>query len=31
MEFHVCFVKIHPFQDWNERLGRLIAIKECLK
>lgn len=29
--FHVDFEKIHPFQDGNGRVGRLIAFKECLK
>ena len=23
--------KIHPFQDGNGRVGRIIAFKECLK
>lgn len=31
VEFHVDFEKIHPFQDGNGRVGRLIAFKECLK
>ena len=31
MEFHVQFERIHPFQDGNGRVGRLIAFKECLK
>ena len=31
IEFHVRFEKIHPFQDGNGRVGRLIAFKECLK
>lgn len=31
VEFHVNFEKIHPFQDGNGRVGRLIAFKECLK
>ncbi len=31
VEFHVHFEKIHPFQDGNGRVGRLIAFKECLK
>lgn len=31
VEFHVKFEKIHPFQDGNGRVGRLIAFKECLK
>ena len=29
--FHVEFERIHPFQDGNGRVGRLIAFKECLK
>ena len=31
IEFHAKFEKIHPFQDGNGRIGRLIAFKECLK
>lgn len=31
MEFHYHFEKIHPFQDGNGRVGRLIMFKECLK
>ncbi|MCR5490606.1 MAG: Fic family protein [Bacilli bacterium] len=31
VEFHVRFERIHPFQDGNGRVGRLIAFKECLK
>ena len=31
IEFHVKFEKIHPFQDGNGRVGRLIAFKECLE
>lgn len=31
LEFHVEFEKIHPFQDGNGRVGRLIMFKECLK
>ena len=31
LEFHVSFEKIHPFQDGNGRVGRLIMFKECLK
>ena len=28
--FHSDFEHIHPFQDGNGRVGRLIALKECL-
>ena len=31
LEFHVIFERIHPFQDGNGRVGRLIMFKECLK
>lgn len=31
IEFYVRFEKIHPFQDGNGRVGRLIMFKECLK
>ena len=31
IEFHARFEKIHPFQDGNGRIGRMIAFKECLK
>lgn len=31
VEFHYRFEKIHPFQDGNGRVGRLIIFKECLK
>ncbi len=29
--FHYAFERIHPFQDGNGRVGRLIALKECLR
>lgn len=31
IEFHYEFESIHPFQDGNGRVGRLIALKECLR
>ncbi|MBO4319367.1 MAG: Fic family protein [Treponema sp.] len=31
LDFHVRFELIHPFQDGNGRVGRLIMFKECLK
>ena len=31
LEFHVRFERIHPFQDGNGRVGRLVMFKECLK
>ncbi len=31
IQFHAEFEKIHPFQDGNGRVGRLIALKECLR
>lgn len=30
ISFHAEFERIHPFQDGNGRVGRLIALKECL-
>ena len=29
--FHAAFEQIHPFQDGNGRVGRLITLKECLR
>ena len=31
IRFHCEFERIHPFQDGNGRIGRLIALKECLR
>ena len=31
LDFYVKFERIHPFQDGNGRVGRLIMFKECLK
>lgn len=31
IKFHYMFERIHPFQDGNGRVGRLIMFKECLK
>lgn len=31
LDFHYKFERIHPFQDGNGRVGRLIMFKECLK
>jgi Fic family protein len=31
VEYHYRFEKIHPFQDGNGRVGRLIMFRECLR
>ena len=31
LDFHVRFERIHPFDDYNGRIGRLIMVKECLR
>lgn len=31
VKFHVDYETIHPFQDGNDRTGRIIMFKECLK
>ena len=31
IDFHYRFERIHPFQDGNGRVGRLIMLKECLR
>ncbi|MGX8833693.1 Fic family protein [Amedibacillus sp. YH-ame6] len=31
IEFHVMFEHIHPYQDANGRIGRLIMLKQCIE
>ena len=31
IDFHYQFESLHPFQDGNGRVGRLIMFKECLR
>lgn len=31
LDFHVQFERIHPFDDYNGRVGRIIMMKECLR
>ncbi len=31
LEFHVALETIHPFDDYNGRVGRIIMMKECLR
>jgi len=31
VEYHYHFEKIHPFQDGNGRVGRLVMFRECLR
>ena len=31
LSFHIAFEQIHPFADYNGRLGRILMLKECLR
>lgn len=31
LDFHVRFERIHPFDDYNGRVGRILMMKECLR
>ena len=31
LDFHARFEQIHPFEDGNGRVGRLLMVKECLR
>lgn len=31
LNFHVQFERIHPFDDYNGRVGRILMVKECLR
>lgn len=31
LSFHITFEQIHPFADYNGRLGRILMLKECLR
>ena len=31
LAFHVRFERIHPFQDGNGQIGRLLILSECLR